>query len=101
KHQGHTGKRKSLYYFRDEQGLEVDFIVPKSNRRLLLLEAKASRTVTPGMADPIHRLAKAVSRYTLEKAVIYRASPKYKEITTALSPGVKALPVNRLFDVLR
>lgn len=101
KHQVHSGQRKELYYFRDEQGLEVDFIVPKPVQRLLLLEVKATKTVKPGMAVPMGRLAKAVLRYSIEKAVIYQGSKKHTEITTALSPGVKAIPVSRLFDVLR
>lgn len=38
------------YYFRDQQGLEVDFVVPAGHQRLVLVEAKASRTVVPQMA---------------------------------------------------
>ncbi len=100
KHQVHTGQRKELYYFRDEQGLEVDFIVPQPVQKLLFLEVKASRTVTPGMAVSLDRLARSVSRYKIEKAVIYQASPKNKSITDALSPGVRAIPANRIFDIL-
>lgn len=100
KHQVHTGQRKELYYFRDEQGLEVDFIVPQPVQKLLFLEVKASRTVTPGMAVSLDRLARSVSRYKIEKAVIYQASPKHKSITDALSPGVRAIPANRIFDIL-
>ena len=101
KHQIHSGQRKELYYFRDEQGLEVDFIVPHGVQRLLLLEVKATKTVKPDMAHSMGRLAKAILRYDVEKAVIYQDSKKHAAITTALSPGVKAIPVSRLFDVLR
>ena len=34
-------------YIRDRQGLEVDFVVDEGNRRLLLFEAKATRTPMP------------------------------------------------------
>ena len=101
KHQVHTGKQRQLYFFRDEQGLEVDFVIPKSNRRLLLLEAKATRTVKPFMAAPIDRLAKSISRYSLERAVVFQASRQDKEISDVLSLGVSAVPVNRLFELLR
>ena len=37
-----TGGRVQIYFFRDQQGLEVDFIVPRSAEDLLLIEA-ASR----------------------------------------------------------
>src|SRR5213082_3033386 len=32
--------RKELYYFRDQQGLEVDFLLPRPNAKLWLIEAK-------------------------------------------------------------
>jgi hypothetical protein len=37
-----SGRPRALYYFRDQQGLEVDFIVPSGNQQLLFIEAKAS-----------------------------------------------------------
>src|SRR2546425_9940969 len=41
KSQVNAGLRKELYYFRDQQGLEVDFLVPRPNVGLWLIEAKA------------------------------------------------------------
>ena len=60
KRQINTGRRRSLYYFRDRQGLEVDFVVPAGDRRLLMVEAKASRTVTPAAARSVERLRRSV-----------------------------------------
>lgn len=37
KRQVNTGHGKSLYCFRDRQGLEVDFLLDQGNRRLALL----------------------------------------------------------------
>lgn len=34
-----------LYYFRDEQGLEMDLVMPGRGSSLSLVEYKASRTV--------------------------------------------------------
>ena len=45
-----AGRRRELYYFRDQQGLEVDFVVPAGDARLVLLEAKASATLQPRTA---------------------------------------------------
>jgi predicted AAA+ superfamily ATPase len=87
-----SGRRKELYYFRDQQGLEVDFVVPCSERRLIFLEAKASRTATPQMGETLVRLSKAVSDYRSECVVVHRASEKATEIST-LRPGVSALPL--------
>jgi predicted AAA+ superfamily ATPase len=59
KAQANAGMRRELYFFRDQQGLEVDFIVPGKNGSMTLVEAKASRTVQPDMALPMRRLADA------------------------------------------
>ena len=54
-----AGRRRELYYFRDQQGLEVDFIVPWESGGLRLIEAKSTATPTPDMAAPMLKLAKA------------------------------------------
>jgi predicted AAA+ superfamily ATPase len=99
KHQMAVGRPKALYYFRDQQGLEVDFIVPTGDRQLLLLEAKASRTVVPAMAKPLERLAEGISGYKITKVLIYREG-KEPAPSQALKSGVKAWPVSRLGSVM-
>ncbi len=94
-----SGRPKALYYFRDQQGLEVDFIVPSGNRQLLFIEAKASRTVVPGMAGPLERLAGTESRYAIDKIIIHREN-KGDFQSTVLKRGVKALTVNRLDSII-
>jgi len=79
--------------------LEVDFIVPTGDRQLLLLEAKASRTIVPSMAKPLERLAEGISRYTTTKILIHRDG-KYPVPSVALKSGVKALPVSLLGSIL-
>lgn len=59
KAQVNAGMRRELYYFRDQQGLEVDFILPGKNGSMTMIEAKASRTVKPEMALPMRRLGSA------------------------------------------
>ncbi len=89
KHQLNHGRARNLYYFRDQQGLEVNFVVPAGDRRLLLIEAKASRTVRPDLAKPIQRLRLAVSRYRTDAVVVHR--PALSGIrTAALAEGVRA-----------
>jgi len=95
KHQLNQGRRKEIYYFRDHQGLEVDFVVPTSDRALTLIEAKASGTITPAMADPLIRLAHAVSRFDLTRLVVHPRTPGASALT-AVRPGVKAVPVDQL-----
>lgn len=99
KGQINSGRSKQLYYFRDQQGLEVDFLVPAGDRRLLLFEAKASRTVLPEMAESLSRLSKAIDRYRVEPFLIYQPSGD-TEALTALRPGIKALSVKKGLSVL-
>jgi predicted AAA+ superfamily ATPase len=49
-----------LYYFRDQQGLEVDFLLPRPNAGLWLIECKAAKTVRPAMAAPLSSVDRAL-----------------------------------------
>ena len=95
KAQANAGRRREIYYFRDQQGLEVDFIVPAKGGGMRLVEAKSSRTVTPDSARSIERLAAAWSqrphaRRIVEKLVVHRP-PRVAAGSSALSPGVQAV----------
>ena len=94
KSQANAGRRRELYYFRDEQGLEVDFLVPGPGGAVSLVECKASRTVTPAMALPMQRLAEALRkkrpRGTAINMHLVHQSPKNPVATHAVAPGVRA-----------
>src|SRR5215469_2543073 len=72
KSQINRGKRKELYYFRDQQGLEVDFLVPQPNARFWSIEAKASKTVQPSMAAPMLALGRSAGNRSARRLVVYR-----------------------------
>jgi predicted AAA+ superfamily ATPase len=88
------GRRPEIYYFRDQQGLEVDFLVPGRSGAVTLLECKASRSVTPAMARPMQRLAEAFktrpSRGSVRMILVHRR-PRSGIETHAVAPGVKAM----------
>ena len=95
KAQANSGRRRELYYFRDQQGLEVDFIVPARGGGMRLIEAKTSRTVAPNTARSIERLAAAWPRRShahriVEKLVVHRPA-RAALASSALAPGVRAL----------
>jgi len=100
KHQIHSGKAKALYYFRDQQGLEVDFLVPLGAGRLALLEAKATRTPMPSMGRSVARLAKSIENYATTGYVVARPRGAKGDFA-ALCPGIRAIAVGELCDVLR
>ncbi len=96
KAQLNAGRRREIYFFRDEQGLEVDFVVPGRGGALSLVECKASRTVTPAMATPLRRLAEAIGRTRprrrkVSKVLVHEA-PRAGVRTPALVEGVRAVP---------
>lgn len=99
KHQINSGKERAIYYFRDQQGLEVDFVVPAAGGKLVLLEAKATRTPVPEMAKPLARLARGIERYRTRSAVVCRAAGDAAAFT-AIAPGAAALPIERLPEFL-
>jgi uncharacterized protein len=93
-----AGRRPELYWFRDHQGLEVDFVVPRGDRRLLLVEAKASRTVVPADASSMGRLARAIAAsgagHVVEKTIVHRAAPT--AAGQVVAPGTRAMTVEEL-----
>ena len=90
-----SGRRRELYYFRDEQGLEVDFLVPGRGGSVALVECKAGRTVTPTMAAPLQRLAEALKkqrpgRTAVDPCLVHQPAPAGAS-TRAIAPGMRAL----------
>lgn len=94
KGQVNAGRRRELYHFRDEQGLEVDFMVPGRGGSLRLVECKAGRTVMPAMAAPMRRLADAVrtKRAPGTRVDMFLVHQGPTDRLQAVAPGVTALP---------
>jgi uncharacterized protein len=100
KHQINNGKERQLYYFRDQQGLEVDFLAPSGDGGLVYAEAKASRTAFPAMADSMKRLMKNMPKKHAESAYVVYNPDREQDTTGTLVPGVKALSLQRFLTVL-
>lgn len=94
KAQANAGGRRELYYFRDQQGLEVDFLMPRRGGSMVLVECKATRTVTPAMAAALRQLGAAMKgkrgRGSVEMLLVHQ-SPDAGTPTQAVAPGVRAL----------
>jgi predicted AAA+ superfamily ATPase len=100
KGQTNQGRRKELYHFRDQQGLEVDFLFPSGHGGLWMVECKASRTVKPSMAGPLATLRRFISEQSpVRSAVVHRPSTTAQP-TRALAPGVEALDVRRFVELM-
>jgi len=99
KSQANQGKRKELYYFRDQQGLEVDFLIPRTNAKLWLVETKAAKTVRPSMASPLTSLQRGMQKRSGRLIVVHRRA--HSEVpTAAIARGVEALDVEQFVEEL-
>ena len=92
KRQVNGGMRRELYFFRDEQGLEVDFIVPARSGGVTLVECKATRTPLPKMTLPLQQLQEAFKgkktvKRNVEMVLIHRKGPR--DTTGTKMHGVK------------
>ncbi len=99
KSQVNAGRRKEIYYFRDQQGLEVDFLFPSPKGELWMMEAKAAKTVMPAMAGPLLSLRRAMRRPPGRLLIVHRSS-KTGPSTHALAPGVEAVDICGLVKLL-
>jgi predicted AAA+ superfamily ATPase len=98
KHRLNRGLDRALYTFRDRQGLEVDFVLDNGNRRLTLIEAKATRTPMPGDAAPLERLAAGIKNYRCERLLVASALPAGSP--ACVRPNVKLTDPTRLHSHL-
>lgn len=98
--QAGTGRRRELYHFRDQQGLEVDFVVPGGAGRWTLIEAKASHTARPADGEPVARLARAFKDRRPASYLVHRPTGETAAMS-ALLPGVRAIGLDGLLQSMR
>ncbi len=104
KSQVNQGQRKALYYFRDQQGLEVDFIKLNDGGTATLIEAKATRSPQSGMVVPMIRLTKAwhdtaQQRKLTPSMLVHRAAKNVIE-SAAIAPECRAMTFERFVEQL-
>ena len=92
--QANQGARKELYYFRDQQGLEVDFLIPRPNAGVWLIECKAGKTVRFPMAAPLLSLRRALGKRS-KRLIIVHGKSRSTLATKAVTGGVEALDLEQ------
>ena len=100
KQQSNLGRRRELYFFRDQRGLEIDFIVPSSAQELVLIEAKPSRTVYPDAARGVLSLAQNINNHQTRCIVVHATTAEDKD-DTVLALGARAMSIAGLLHALR
>jgi predicted AAA+ superfamily ATPase len=94
------GDRKELYHFRDQQGLEVDFLFPAGASGLWMLECKASKTVHPAMAGPLGSLRRSIGAKAQVRMTVVHLPSTSSPPSRALAPGVDALDIRQFATAL-
>jgi uncharacterized protein len=89
KSQINQGRRKELYYFRDQQGLEVDFLFPGGKGGLWMVECKASKTIFPAMARPMMALRQSMESKTPVRMSVVNRPSATAPLSRALAPESK------------
>lgn len=97
KHRAFAGRRPGLHWFRDQSGLEVDFVLEGPGLAPILVEVGASHTPRPEDARGILSLRKAAPDREAEDYVVYRGAHGM----APLVPGVLAVDVPTLHARLR
>jgi len=100
KSQVNQGRRKELYHFRDQQGLEVDFLFPHPNGGVWMVECKASKTPMPAMAGPLESLRRAMSAHPPARVSIVHRRAQNAPASTGLVPGIEAITIAAFVDAL-
>ena len=92
KAQQHHGRRRELYFLRDKNGVEVDFVIPTGANQLALVEAKSSRTIVPRMADSMRLFLKAAGDFQCKGWIVHPG----KELppSTGAGDGIKSCPAD-------
>ncbi len=104
KSQINAGRQRELYYFRDQQGLEVDFIAPIKGGKYMLIEAKATCSPTPDMAKPMQSLTNAwiqsKNKRELQYSILVHRPARAQVASRALAPGSQALSLEEFVNFI-
>ena len=93
--------RKELYHFRDQQGLEVDFLFPSGHGGLWMVECKASKTVKPDMTYPMGGLRRSMPGQAEVRSTVVHRPSRTALPSRALVPWADALDVRAFVGELR
>lgn len=100
KSQVNQGRRRELYHFRDQQGLEVDFLFPDGRGDTWMVECKASKTALPSMAGSLLSLRRSMGRATPARVAVVHRAVVPGPMTRALAPDVDALDIRTFVNEL-
>lgn len=69
--QSHTGKRPSVYYWRESNGAEIDCIIEKRNNEIIALEIKGGQTFNTDYVKNLRNFGKNAGPVKIDKKLVY------------------------------
>lgn len=93
----HAGRSRELYFFRDDEGLEVDFVRPRDGGGVELIEAKWTRTPRPDDARSLLKVRARFATTAPVDAILVHRGGGTAPAQSSLAPGVSARTVERFF----
>lgn len=99
KNRHNRGLAGQLYFFRDEQGLEVGFLTVEAGGGVHLIEAKWAKTIYPQDARSLQRLMAAVKKRRVEATIVHRPA-RTGAALHAVALGVRALTIDEFLSAL-
>jgi len=96
--EGHEGE---VYYFRDEQGLEVDIVLSPRESEIVFAECKKSVTVTPDMSASMRRLSASFGREGSKTSMyLIHNPPKTGRVAPTVGEGVCAVSPSEFIETV-
>ena len=96
------GQEPEVYYFRDEQGLEVDILLAPRENQILLAECKMAVTMTPDMTSPMRRLAAALRKEGSQATMQLVHMPGNRpQPAVTIGEGVRLTTPREFIDTIR
>ena len=101
KAQQSEGREGEVYYFRDEQGLEVDIVLSPRESEIVFAECTKSVTVTPDMSASMRRLSASFGREGAKTSMyLIHNPPKTGRVAPTVGEGVYAVSPSEFIETL-
>jgi len=94
KSQCHSGKRPSVYYWRESNGTEIDCIIEQGNNKITALEIKGGQTFTKDYLKNLKIFAKDETGININKSIVYAGDQLAK------IHNIQIIPWNELSDTI-
>lgn len=82
----HSGRKPSVYYWRESNGTEIDCLFEKADGSLMILEIKAGETYNNDFIKNLNKFPHVVSKIEIEKILIYAGDESFKMLDINIIP---------------